>query len=151
MKALLTLSIASILTLSACKTVPERTMPDKTEIDPCNEARFAVFFDTAETSDYDKYAEKTFVDIDEAFKNCDRFRIELEGHADSVGSPEANLALSNKRAENVLDTLIDRGIEPERIRIIPMGDRETFVDDNPNPLQRKVEIRLIPIAEDNES
>lgn len=149
MKALLTLSLASMLALSACKTVPETTtaerkMPEKTAPDPCSEARFAVFFDTADTSEFDSYAEKTFVDIEEAFDSCDSFKIELEGHADSVGSPEANLALSSKRAESVLNTLISRGISPERIRIITMGDSETFVDDNPNPLQRKVEIRLIP-------
>lgn len=48
-------------------------------------------------------------------------RIRIEGHTDSSGSANANLALSQKRAEAVRDALVERGVEPARILVIGVG------------------------------
>lgn len=43
-------------------------------------------------------------------------RIIVEGHTDNVGKPEANRALSQKRAESVRDYLVKRGVETSRLQ-----------------------------------
>ena len=43
------------------------------------------------------------------------YRIEIEGHTDSVGSDESNLNLSRGRAESVRDYLAQNGIKSERV------------------------------------
>ncbi len=43
------------------------------------------------------------------------FKIEIHGHTDNVGKPEANLALSTDRAFTVRDLLIEKGIDEKRL------------------------------------
>lgn len=49
-------------------------------------------------------------------------RILLEGHCDSRGTTEYNLALGQRRAESVKDYLIGQGISPDRIRTVSYGE-----------------------------
>jgi outer membrane protein OmpA-like peptidoglycan-associated protein len=44
-----------------------------------------------------------------------KMKIEIHGHTDNVGKPEANLALSTDRAFTVRDILIERGIDEKRL------------------------------------
>jgi outer membrane protein OmpA-like peptidoglycan-associated protein len=46
----------------------------------------------------------------------------IEGHADPTGSPEGNLALSQKRAEWVRNYLVSAGIDESRLEVIAYGD-----------------------------
>ena len=48
-------------------------------------------------------------------------RINVTGHTDSVGTEEANLALSNRRAEYVASILAGRGIAPANIAVRGVG------------------------------
>ncbi|NIM97228.1 MAG: OmpA family protein [candidate division Zixibacteria bacterium] len=41
--------------------------------------------------------------------------VEIQGHTDHVGSAEYNQSLSEKRAKAVMDYLLERGVEPERL------------------------------------
>ena len=50
-----------------------------------------------------------------------RAKIEIEGHADSRGTIEYNLALGAKRAKAVKDHLVTQGIAAERISTISYG------------------------------
>lgn len=43
------------------------------------------------------------------------YKIEIHGHTDNVGKPEANLALSTDRAFTVRDVLMAKGIEEKRL------------------------------------
>ncbi len=43
------------------------------------------------------------------------YRIEIEGHTDSVGSDESNLNFSRGRAESVRDYLVQSGVKSERV------------------------------------
>ena len=46
----------------------------------------------------------------------------LEGHADPTGTPDANMALSQVRAETVRDYLVSNGVDQARIEVTPFGD-----------------------------
>src|SRR5216684_1238203 len=50
-----------------------------------------------------------------------RAKIELEGHCDSRGTIEYNLALGAKRAKSVKDYLVGQGIAAERVSTISYG------------------------------
>lgn len=62
------------------------------------------------------------------FKNS---RVIVEGHTDNVGSEEYNQGLSEKRATNVMDFLIEQGVTPSRLTAVgyglsrPIADNET--------------------------
>ena len=52
----------------------------------------------------------------------------VAGVADTVGSPDFNLALSVERAESVVQGLTDRGIPVGRLQVIGRGNSELEVD-----------------------
>lgn len=72
-------------------------------------------------------------------------RIEIRGHTDNVGSDEANQVLSANRAKSVVDYLIQKGIESNRLQSNGYGERVP-VADNETPegrqLNRRVEFRV---------
>jgi outer membrane protein OmpA-like peptidoglycan-associated protein len=48
-------------------------------------------------------------------------RVEIGGHTDDLGDANANLTLSKKRAQGVVDYLTKAGIEPSRVRAVGYG------------------------------
>ncbi|MEZ4320600.1 MAG: OmpA family protein [Myxococcota bacterium] len=50
--------------------------------------------------------------------------LRVEGHADSLGGSAYNLALSDRRAQVVVDALVERGVERERLA--PLGSGEAY-------------------------
>ncbi len=55
--------------------------------------------------------------------------VEISGHTDNVGNPEANRVLSEQRAKSVVDYLIAKGIQKERLIAVGYGDVKP-IDDN---------------------
>jgi OOP family OmpA-OmpF porin len=53
---------------------------------------------------------------------------ELEGHTDSIGKDAYNLDLSQRRAENVMKYLIDRGVDPSRVKAVGYGESMPIAD-----------------------
>lgn len=49
-------------------------------------------------------------------------RVVIEGHCDSRGSVEYNLALGEKRARSAYDYLVTLGVDPDRIDVISYGE-----------------------------
>ena len=50
----------------------------------------------------------------------------VEGHADSRGSSEYNLALGNRRASGVKDYLVSLGVPAGRIAVVSKGKEQPF-------------------------
>ncbi|MBZ9799820.1 OmpA family protein, partial [Mesorhizobium sp. ES1-4] len=80
----------------------------------------------------------------------------IEGHTDAVGTPDANLALSDRRAEAVAEALTNAfGIPPENLTTQGYGEEYLKVNTSaPNRENRRVAIRRItplvaPVASNN--
>lgn len=69
--------------------------------------------------------------------------ISLNGHTDTVGTPESNLALSLQRAETVRQWLMREGIPAEHFTVEYYGESDPLVptaDEVEEPRNRRVEI-----------
>jgi peptidoglycan-associated lipoprotein len=53
-------------------------------------------------------------------------RITVEGHCDSRGSSEYNLALGARRAAAVQEYLVSLGVQPSRITVVSKGKEQPF-------------------------
>jgi outer membrane protein OmpA-like peptidoglycan-associated protein len=76
-------------------------------------------------------------------------KIVVEGHTDSVGSPELNQQLSLQRATAVRDALVAQGVAPDRISVQGYGPARPIAD-NSTPAgranNRRVEIVVQPAS-----
>ncbi len=79
------------------------------------------------------------------FKNS---RVIIEGHTDNVGSEEYNQRLSERRAENVMNFLIDQGVSPARLSAIGYGFSRPIAD-NETPEGRARNRRVDLIVQEN--
>lgn len=54
--------------------------------------------------------------------------VEISGHADSQGEAEANLDLSLRRAQSVLDYLVAAGVDPTLFEVVGYGETQPIAD-----------------------
>jgi outer membrane protein OmpA-like peptidoglycan-associated protein len=82
----------------------------------------------------------------------DKTVIVVAGHTDSVGATEYNQALSEKRSNSVAQYLRSKDILPVRIETVGFGETVPLADNGSaegRSLNRRVELSLLPIAEDS--
>ena len=82
----------------------------------------------------------------------DKTVIVVAGHTDSVGATEYNQALSEKRSNSVAQYLRSKDIVPVRIETVGFGETAPLADNGSaegKGLNRRVELSLLPIAEDS--
>jgi outer membrane protein OmpA-like peptidoglycan-associated protein len=82
-----------------------------------------IFFDTGKAV-LKPGAKKTLTKIADQIKGDSTVRVSVEGHTDSVGSDDKNLALSEKRAQAVRDFLVSAGIPADHITASGKGEAE---------------------------
>ncbi len=71
------------------------------------------------------------------------YRFRIEGHTDTAGPPEANKALSERRAQAVAAFLSARGIDSSRLEAVGMGQDGLLVQTPPGtaePRNRRVQV-----------
>jgi peptidoglycan-associated lipoprotein len=108
----------------------ETTPPDQGEqrprvdVDPIDQIQ-DVFFE------YDKYelrgeARTVLQENARYLKEASSASVLLEGHCDERGTNEYNLALGQRRADAVLEYLVDLGVERSRLRTLSYGEERPF-------------------------
>lgn len=66
-------------------------------------------------------AKVSLAQIIEILKKNQQLKIRIEGYTDNVGNDETNFALSRKRAQSVMNFLVQSGIQATRFEIIGYG------------------------------
>jgi peptidoglycan-associated lipoprotein len=84
-----------------------------------------VFFDYDQSAIRDD-GRKALQTNAEWLKRWGSTRIAIEGHCDSRGSSEYNLALGSRRASAVRDYLVSLGVPANRIEVISKGKETPF-------------------------
>jgi outer membrane protein OmpA-like peptidoglycan-associated protein len=79
-----------------------------------------VLFQTGET-DLRSEAMDSLVEVVDLLQSEPDKLIRIEGHTDSTGNEEANLRISQQRADAVLEALVSLGVEADRVTSIGMG------------------------------
>jgi peptidoglycan-associated lipoprotein len=62
----------------------------------------------------------------EFLKGRSTVKVLIEGHADSRGTNEYNLALAERRADAVRDYLVSLGVANDRVTIVSKGEEQPF-------------------------
>jgi OOP family OmpA-OmpF porin len=79
-----------------------------------------------------------------ASKDLAAYRFRIEGHTDTVGSREYNRALSERRAEAVVNYVAKKfGVDPSRLEAVGMGEEGLLVATPPQtaePRNRRVQV-----------
>jgi outer membrane protein OmpA-like peptidoglycan-associated protein len=73
-------------------------------------------------------------------------KIIIEGHTDNVGSESSNLKLSENRAKNVINMLIEKGINKDRLSVKGYGSTQPVADNSTETgraQNRRVTIRKV--------
>jgi OOP family OmpA-OmpF porin len=73
------------------------------------------------------------------------YRFKVEGHTDSTGRPEANMLLSQRRAEAVKTYLVDSfGVVPDRLEAVGRGQQEPLDAAHPESgVNRRVQVAIL--------
>ncbi len=123
----------------------QRMQDETLKIDVSNEVSFD--FDSANL----KPAFTTTLDkVARVLQRYPKTTVTIVGHTDSTGSEAYNQQLSERRARNVADYLIGRGVLAERMFSLGQGEsqpRATNATEAGRQLNRRVEILVQPIVE----
>jgi outer membrane protein OmpA-like peptidoglycan-associated protein len=102
-----------------------------------------VLFDTGKAT-LKPGAFPTIQRVADALKNEPERRVTIEGHTDSVGSEELNLALSQRRADAVQVALLERGVAANQVSAVGKGEGFPVAsNDDPGGRQRNRRVELI--------
>jgi OOP family OmpA-OmpF porin len=73
-------------------------------------------------------------------------RLRIEGHSDATGSAAYNQALSERRAEAVRQSLVDAGVEPDRLEVSGLGESQPIAGNDSaagRAENRRIELKVL--------
>lgn len=111
---------------------------------PARPFSYTLYFTIGRT-DLTPQSKAALNEVRDKIKGFPAAQVTVIGHTDRVGTPEANDALSLKRAGAVRDMLIEIGIARAAIEIVGRGEREPLIqtpDGKSEERNRRVEIKL---------
>lgn len=97
-------------------------------------------------SDIDPTSFRELDEIAQMLKESERMIIRLEGHTDNVGSPAANLKLSQNRVDAVKKYLVKQGVSKSRVKTKAFGGTQPLRNEmtpESRALNRRVEMRIL--------
>jgi outer membrane protein OmpA-like peptidoglycan-associated protein len=77
-----------------------------------------------------------------------KLQIEISGHTDNVGKPAANMDLSNRRANAVMNYLISKGAKPEQMKAFGFGQTKWIATNKTvagKAENRRVEFKVVSL------
>lgn len=92
---------------------------------------------------------QSFPELDEIalmMQENPKIEIQLEGHTDNVGSPEANLKLSQQRVDAVKNYIVKKGVKKSRVKTKAFGGSKPLRNEmtpEARVLNRRVEMRVL--------
>jgi outer membrane protein OmpA-like peptidoglycan-associated protein len=118
-------------------------------LDPAKSGRSAVlnnlFFDSNQAT-LKPRSRTELSRLVEFLRQDPNLRVEVAGHTDNVGTPAANLSLSQRRAQAVLTYLTGHGVPATRLRAKGYGETKPLVanDTEAHRAQnRRIELRIL--------
>ena len=146
--------LAAAVALSACQTTPPPPAPYTGPVLPIQQAErgveiflpSAALFEVGKSALNPKEAGPYLDRIAYLVKTKSDKAIALEGHADNVGSMDANQKLSEERAAEVGKALVARGVPEQRLRSAGFSSRRPVASnttDDGRRLNRRVELVLL--------
>ncbi|HOW51434.1 MAG TPA: OmpA family protein [bacterium] len=75
-----------------------------------------------------------------------KIKLAIEGHTDNLGKPAANKKLSQDRANSVMNYLIKKGVDPDRLTAEGFGQERPIADNATKPgreANRRVEFHIV--------
>lgn len=111
---------------------------------PALPKQFQILFDFA-SAELTPEARATVAEIGQAYRAYNPATVLVVGHTDSVGASDANIVLSQRRAEAVADALSGAGVDEARMRIEAYGEERPAlaVGDNVREQRnRRVDVRF---------
>ncbi len=101
-----------------------------------------IVFNTA-SAELDFRSHQTLDTLAQIIKGCPNFIVEVEGHTDSMGDPDANQRLSERRANSVRSYLVQTGVSPMSLSALGYGEtRPIAPNDTPSNLARNRRIEF---------
>lgn len=105
----------------------------------------AIFFRTG-SAELDRLSDPLLDSVADIANRCPGVKIEVSGHTDSVGNPDANFQLSAQRARSVAEFLTRRGVLPTRIMAAGFGDTRPVAPNNTEvnrAKNRRIDFRVV--------
>lgn len=133
---------------AAATTAPEATAPVRdAAVETCREAvdasaKTAKLHFTEDSAAIAPDSHAGLTAIAKALKDCGDVVVEVGGHTDSVGSPEANKILSELRAKKVVDFLTAAGVDAAKLKAVGYGQADPLASNGTKEgrkLNRRVE------------
>jgi outer membrane protein OmpA-like peptidoglycan-associated protein len=84
--------------------------------------------------------------VGDLFRVNNTLKVEIGGHTDSIGTAEANVALSNKRAQNVRAFLVKTGVPALRLSAVGYGEAQPAkpnITEEGRALNRRIEFTIL--------
>lgn len=104
-----------------------------------------VFYNTGSAS-LDNKSQSELDKLSQLLAQFPNVNAELRGHTDSAGDDEANLVLSENRAKNVMQYLLNKGVSADRLSNVGFGESmpiETNDTAEGKKQNRRTELRII--------
>jgi outer membrane protein OmpA-like peptidoglycan-associated protein len=118
-------------------------------LDPIKQGSFItlnnIFFETGKYTLEKKSASELNKLVNFLNQNPD-LKVEISGHTDNVGLKSTNLQLSTKRAESVVDYLLENGIDTSKIKFKGYGDAQPVAPNDTEEtrkLNRRIECKIL--------
>jgi len=106
--------------------------------------RFTLFF-RFESDDLTDESRRLLADVIKAVQIRTLPEVVVVGHTDTMGTPQANIALGMRRALMVRDLLVNAGLASAMIEVTSHGEADLLVhtpDETPEPRNRRVDITV---------